>query len=245
MPFFPPRFCIPPPFYRAPPPPLLSPPLYRAPPPLLPPRFFRVSPSPPLPSLHNVHRLNYNVFINFRGEDTRQNITSHLYEALCNEGLLTFIDKKLERGHEIRVDILKAIEGSGISIIIFSEGYASSAWCLEELVKILECKKYYNQIVIPIFYHVDPSQVRHQTGTFANAFAYHEVHSSSRVHQWREALREAADISGFESKSIPVEAALVKRVIRDITHKICRAEEICRFQIMHEWQLLNNQRPFM
>jgi len=45
-----------------------------------------------------------------------------------------------------------------LSIIVFSENYASSAWCLDELGKIIECRKN-NRSMVPIFYKVDPSEV--------------------------------------------------------------------------------------
>ena len=106
----------------------------------------------------------YDVFVSFRGEDTRDNFTSHLYSALCRQNIQTFIDDQLNRGDEISESLVNAIEVSHISVIIFSESYASSRWCLDELVKILECKKEYAQIVIPVFYRVDPSDVRNQTG---------------------------------------------------------------------------------
>ena len=114
---------------------------------------------------------NYDVFLNFRGEDTRVIFISHLYAALCRKKIKTFTDDEdLNRGDEISPDLLNAIEGSKISVIIFSKGYASSKWCLNELVMILDCKKANDQIVIPVFYNVSPSSVRHQTGIFGDAF---------------------------------------------------------------------------
>nr|XP_048324759.1 disease resistance protein RPV1-like [Ziziphus jujuba var. spinosa] len=43
---------------------------------------------------------------------------------------------------------------------------ASSTWCLDELVQILECREK-GQIVIPAFYGIDPSHVRKQKGSYA------------------------------------------------------------------------------
>ncbi|XP_024042958.1 putative disease resistance protein At4g11170 [Citrus clementina] len=113
----------------------------------------------------------YDVFVSFRGEDTRDNFTSHLYSALSRQNIQTFIDDQLNRGDEISESLVNAIEASAISVIIFSESYASSRWCLDELVKILECKKEYAQILIPVFYRVDPSDVRNQTGSFGDSFS--------------------------------------------------------------------------
>ena len=60
-----------------------------------------------------------------------------------------------------------------ISIIVLFENYASSTWCLDELAKIVECKKY-DQLVWPIFYDVDLSKVCNRKGKFGEALAKHE-----------------------------------------------------------------------
>ncbi|KAK9995449.1 hypothetical protein SO802_020135 [Lithocarpus litseifolius] len=83
---------------------------------------------------------NFDVFLSFRGQDTRHGFISHLYEALRSRDIHTFIDDKLPRGENISAELLKAIENSTMSIIVFSKNYASSP-CLDELAKIVECKK--------------------------------------------------------------------------------------------------------
>ncbi|XP_042491894.1 TMV resistance protein N-like [Macadamia integrifolia] len=111
---------------------------------------------------------SYDVFPSFRGEDTRNTFTAHLYNALDDAGIHTFKDdERLCTGEEIGPELLSAIEQSRISIPIFSKNYASSKWCLNELVKIVECRKTMNQLVLPIFYDVDPSDVRNHTGSYA------------------------------------------------------------------------------
>uniref|UniRef100_A0A2K1R5T8 TIR domain-containing protein n=1 Tax=Populus trichocarpa TaxID=3694 RepID=A0A2K1R5T8_POPTR len=117
----------------------------------------------------------YDVFLSFRGEDARKNFTDHLYFALKDAGINTFRDDNgLRRGEDISTELLQAIQKSRISVIVFSRNYANSRWCLEELVKIMECRRSFRQLVFPIFYDVDPSDVRKQTGSFAEAFAGHE-----------------------------------------------------------------------
>lgn len=82
----------------------------------------------------------YDAFLSFRGEDTRNNFVAHLHKRLEDRGVNVFKDdEKLERGRPISAELLKAIEESRIAIIIFSKYYASSIWCLEELTKIMEC----------------------------------------------------------------------------------------------------------
>ena len=103
----------------------------------------------------------YNVFLRFRGEETRNTFTDHLYDALKKKGIITFRDeKKLETGKSISSELFKAIEDSRIALVILSKNYASSTWCLDELRKIIDCMKERGMTVVPVFYDVDPSDVR-------------------------------------------------------------------------------------
>jgi hypothetical protein len=149
---------------------------------------------------------NHDVFLSFRGEDTRKTFTDHLYTALVRVGIHTFRDDdELPRGEHISTELLKAIQGSKVSIVVFSKGYASSSWCLDELVEIIRCKNSIGQTLLPIFYDVNPSDVRKQTGTFAKAFAMHEYRfqvEMERVHKWRAALAEAANYSGWDLQNV-------------------------------------------
>lgn len=146
-------------------------------------------------------RWSYDVFLSFRGEDTRNNFTGHLYTALCQRGLYTFIDDhELRRGEEIAPTLVKAIRESRVSVIVFSQNYASSRWCLDELLNIIDCKESKGQLVWPIFYKVNPSDVRNQRGSFAEAMRRHEARFNfdmGRVQRWRTALTHAASLSGW------------------------------------------------
>ena len=158
-----------------------------------------------LTSSSSTRRWSYDVFLSFRGEDTRYGFTGHLYNALHDSGLITFLDNNLERGEEISKELLKTIEMSMISIVVLSENYASSTWCLDELVKILECKNT-RRIwkVYPIFYKVTPSEVRKNDGKFGIALDNHEKNfkdNMEKVKMWRETLTEVANLSGHEYKN--------------------------------------------
>ncbi|XP_021801331.1 TMV resistance protein N-like [Prunus avium] len=169
----------------------------------------------------------YHVFLSFRGEDTRKNFTDHLYTALVNAGFRTFRDDdELERGEDIKRELQKAIKHSQTSVIVFSEDYASSRWCLDELVMILERKRTSaDHVVLPVFYNLDPSYVRKQTGNLAKAFAGHQkTQPLKKVKGWREALAEVADLAGMvlQNQADGYESKFIKKIVKVIGDKLSR-----------------------
>jgi hypothetical protein len=144
----------------------------------------------------------YDVFVTFRGEDTRNNFTDFLFDALEKKGIMVFRDDtNLQKGESIGHELLRAIEGSQIYVAVFSRNYASSTWCLQELEKICECVKESEKHVFPVFLDVDPSEVRKQTAIYCEAFAKHEKRfqqDSPMVSRWREALKQVGNISGWD-----------------------------------------------
>ncbi|CAL8173621.1 unnamed protein product [Prunus armeniaca] len=166
----------------------------------------------------------HDVFLSFRGEDTRSGFLSHLYHELQYwQAIKTFKDDRdLEKGASISPELLTAIEQSHLAIIVLSPNYASSTWCLNELSKILECMQDTMRI-LPIFYHVDPSDVRNQWGSFAEAFTKHEEKFSEdvdKVKRWRDALKEVANLSGLDSKNYQSEAELIKHIVKCVFRKV-------------------------
>ncbi|KAJ0794912.1 putative TIR domain, P-loop containing nucleoside triphosphate hydrolase [Helianthus annuus] len=159
----------------------------------------------------------YDVFLSFSGEDTRKNFVDHLYDALQRHGIHTFKDdERLKQGKSINEQLLKSIEESKLFIIVFSKKYASSSWCLNELVKIMECQKSNDQIAYPVFYDVDPSEVRKQHGLVGEALA---KHANIEMGKWIEALKEAANLSGWDLRSTAHghEAKVIKLIIERIS----------------------------
>ena len=156
--------------------------------------------SSPSPSSSSTRQPKYDVFLSFGG-DTRTNFTDHLYVALKQKGIITFRDEEeLKKGERIS-KLFKAIEETQFAIIILSKNYASSTWCLDELTKIIKCKDEIGLEVLPVFYGVDPTDVEKQTGTFEQAFIDHQKcfeDNIEKVQTWRAALREVADISGWD-----------------------------------------------
>ncbi|KAL3727480.1 hypothetical protein ACJRO7_032242 [Eucalyptus globulus] len=150
----------------------------------------------------NSSRYAYEVFLSFRGEDTRTGFTSFLYTSMIDAGIRVYKDdKELCEGEEFGPELLQAINQSEISIPIFSKGYASSVWCLKELVQMVECQKTRGQKIMPIFYDVAPSEVRHQTGGYGEAFLSHEKknrYDEETMRQWKTALSAVAAIKGWD-----------------------------------------------
>ncbi|XP_052209765.1 disease resistance protein RPV1-like [Diospyros lotus] len=141
---------------------------------------------------------SYDVFLSFRGEDTRWTFADHLYTALRNAGFRTFRDDdEIQRGENINVELQRAIEESRVSIVVLSRNYASSTWCLDELEMILGRRRRRDSghVVLPVFYGVDSSEVRKQKGVYAEAFARHEerfkfdVGEGEAAKGWKEKLK--------------------------------------------------------
>ncbi|CAK7340441.1 unnamed protein product [Dovyalis caffra] len=157
----------------------------------------------------------------FRGKDTRKNFTDHLYTALTGAGIHTFRDDDgIRRGENIELEIKKAIQEAKLSIIVFSKDYASSRWCLDELVMIMERKRTAGHIVFPVFYDVDRFEVGRQTGGYGEAFAEHEIRlkdEMQRVEGWRQALREVAYMEGMANRGIRDEI----RKLKDHVDRVC------------------------
>ncbi|XAR49362.1 hypothetical protein NMG60_11032542 [Bertholletia excelsa] len=148
---------------------------------------------------------NYDIFLSFRGIDIRKTFADHLYAALDQSGFRTFRDnEELERMEDIKSKLQKAISESRISIIVFSKNYASSSWCLDELLMILQQKKAHGHVVLPVFYHVEPSDIRWQRGRFGEAFERLQEKLKDRnedlfkLDQWKAALWDVSNLSGMD-----------------------------------------------
>ncbi|XP_056174254.1 disease resistance protein RPV1-like [Syzygium oleosum] len=166
---------------------------------------------------------DYEVFLSFRGPDTRAGFTDFLYTSLKDAGIRTFKDdEELRVGEEFAPELLQAINQSKISIPIFSKGYASSVWCLKELVQMVECQKTGRQKIIPIFYDVAPSEVRHQTEGYAQAFLAHENkkrHDEKTIQGWKDALSAVGAINGWDLHS-KKENRREGEFAKELTHKV-------------------------
>ncbi|RDX79902.1 TMV resistance protein N, partial [Mucuna pruriens] len=169
-------------------------------------------------------RLRWDVFLSFRGTDTRHTFTMALYDALHSHGIRVFRDDDgLERGDEIQKKLLEAIDDSAASVIVLSPDYASSHWCLDELAKICEC----GRLILPVFYMVDPSHVRNQKGPFEESFRFHANRFPQESLQlWRDAMKKVGGLAGylqmflfFDSDSVKSDD-IIRRVEQDLLKRM-------------------------
>ncbi|KAL3728987.1 hypothetical protein ACJRO7_033562 [Eucalyptus globulus] len=146
----------------------------------------------------------YEVFLSFRGSDTRNDIADYLYHSLMDVGIRAFRDdEQLHVGKEIGPELLQAIKQSKISIPIFSERYAESEWCLMELVQMVECKEKRGQEIMPIFYDVKPSEVRDQIASYGKAIRSHitkQLYTDDTIQNWKAALNKVGSLKGWKLK---------------------------------------------
>ncbi|XP_056166627.1 disease resistance protein L6-like [Syzygium oleosum] len=168
-------------------------------------------------------RSAYQVFLSFKGSDTRHGFTDFLYHSLLDAGVRVFRDEEeLRVGEVIGGNLIRAINNSMIYIPIFSRTYASSKWCLRELAHIVDnvSKSEGTKSVLPIFLDVEPEDVKLKTLRYSNALREHENKFPDEVKAWRKALAEVDEIKGWNVKKDQSQAAIVKLVVKKVLEKL-------------------------
>ncbi|GLJ23046.1 hypothetical protein SUGI_0434910 [Cryptomeria japonica] len=145
-------------------------------------------------------RVPCDIFINHRGPDTKHTLATSIYHTLKPMGLEVFLDDlELELGDFIPSEIQDAMTNSFLHIAIISPKYAESPWCLAELSFALKSGKK----IIPVFYKVDPSDIRwiaKGKGVYSDAFSMHEEsgrYSSAKLEDWKLALQNVTYVTGY------------------------------------------------
>jgi len=147
----------------------------------------------------------YDVLINFSGEEIKKKFVSHLDSALSAVGFTTFLHhENAVKSTHIQQPILELCR---VAIIVFTKTYSESAWCLHQLQQIIQWHQTYSRHVLPIYYEIEPSDVRLQKGDFGKAFkaTAHQTFSGQQLEdamsRWSHALTNAANIFGWDESN--------------------------------------------
>ncbi|CAA7053896.1 unnamed protein product [Microthlaspi erraticum] len=159
----------------------------------------------------------YDVYASFYGKDVRRTLLSNLRKHLKDYAITMFDDREIDRSQTIAHALTQGIRESSISIVVLSKNYASSTMCLDELLEILKCMEDFGQIVMPIFYGVDPYDVRKQTGEFGIAFNKTcRRKTEEDIQIWSKALTDVTNLGGYISRNWDNEAEMVEEIARDV-----------------------------
>ncbi|CAN1245458.1 Disease resistance protein L6 [Linum grandiflorum] len=163
--------------------------------------------------------VEYEVFLSFRGPDVRKSFADFLYSYFVHSKIRTFRDEEeLQKGEIIAPSLVQAITESKIYIPILSKSYASSKWCLQELAKMVECcRKGKGHIIFPVFYFMDPRDVRHQAGPYEEAFEQHsKKHDAVIIQDWRITLQEVGQMKGWHVTELDGQGAVIDELFSKV-----------------------------
>ncbi|KAF3524368.1 hypothetical protein F2Q69_00050491 [Brassica cretica] len=163
----------------------------------------------------------FDVFLSFSSEeDTAKTFVTDLFSSLSEKGITTYYkDEKLEEGvSSSGSDLSKCIRDSKLAVVVVSESYPTSVLCLNELQTILNLHDEDQLSVLLIFYGVETSNIRKQTGEYAEPFRnLGEQYSAEKVQSWRRVLTKLTGISGLDSRFWSREAEMVDLITNEIS----------------------------
>ncbi|XP_030473952.2 disease resistance protein RPV1-like, partial [Syzygium oleosum] len=165
------------------------------------------------------------VFLSFRGPDTRRHFANFLHIMLTGAGIDVFIDDEdLVKGKDLWDGLIEAIDQSKISIAVISKDYASSKSCLMELEQMLKCVDNGDHIIIPIFYYVEPSDVRYCKGPFETSLLGHKHRriKDTVIGSWKAALHRIGNMDGhhLHEKNEVIHVKLIKQIFREVQQNL-------------------------
>ncbi|KAF8109700.1 hypothetical protein N665_0093s0053 [Sinapis alba] len=137
----------------------------------------------------------HQVFISFQGQDIRHGFIAYLQAGLKESGINFFIDVENLTGRGNIDHLFMEVGESRIALVVFTEKYLSSAWCLEELVEINKCMKMNSLKAIPIFFNVNPRDVIREDQLVENWGI-----TDARINRWKEALNSVGMLQGLVSE---------------------------------------------
>ncbi|CAN0928125.1 Disease resistance-like protein DSC1 [Linum grandiflorum] len=183
---------------------------------------FPMSPLPSSPTSPYTGEWEYNVFLCFRGDDTRHGFTSHLLSALSDKKIKTFIDNMLAKTESID-ELISILQRCALSVVVFSENFVDSVWCLEEVVTIARRITEFGHRVLPVFYKVDPYDVTGDSRSYATTidrkYKGRNTYAEDKK-RWMDALKAVANYVGHTSHDIKIESELIKAIVEDVQKQL-------------------------
>ncbi|KAF8017509.1 hypothetical protein BT93_H2629 [Corymbia citriodora subsp. variegata] len=142
---------------------------------------------------------------------------------MVEKGIRVFKDDEEVRiGQKIDGNLLRALDNTQIYIPIFSKGFAFSPWCLREVAHMIDCtfKSDGKKEILPIFFDVEPDDVKLKTNLFRDALCEHEKKYGSReVKRWGDALVEVPTRVGWKLEGKGY-GELIKLIVREVLLKL-------------------------
>ncbi|XP_054807548.1 uncharacterized protein LOC129309835 [Prosopis cineraria] len=166
----------------------------------------------------------HDVFLSFQGYASRS-FTDKLYNALYESKINAFKDvESFGWGEDICPTVVRAIEESRISIIVFSSYYAESKAFLDTVAMIMDCMKTKGKLAFPIFYNVDSSEVRHKSRHLSLGRAGRNGNTLKNVMEklqgWKLALFEAARMPSWSLEEGYKEEYVIPRIIEVVSRHL-------------------------
>ncbi|CAN1184572.1 Disease resistance-like protein DSC1 [Linum perenne] len=168
------------------------------------------------PDQHYTREWDYDVFVCFRGKDTRRLFTSHLAGHLRRRSIRPFTDEKFDRTENIDVDLVKVLERSAMSVVIFSESFAESSYCLDEVASIAQRVERFGHRVLPVFYGVEPEEVEDR---YASMIDDSELKQSpdEKKKRWMDGLKMVINHAGRTSKEFKDDYEMCNTIVDDVS----------------------------
>ncbi|XP_056166352.1 disease resistance protein L6-like [Syzygium oleosum] len=140
----------------------------------------------------------FEVFLNFRGVDTRHNFADCLYHSMDVAGIRVFRDDdEIRKGETIGGELECAIKSSSICIPIFSRNYVSN-----------------------------PDDVKLKTELYHDALQKHEQKfDSDVVKRWKEALGKVARMKGWDLKDRGYHGELIRSIVAEVLNKLDKRDK--------------------
>ncbi|CAL1363872.1 unnamed protein product [Linum trigynum] len=135
--------------------------------------------------------------------------------ALSDTKIKAFIDTLLRKTESID-ELLAVLQRSALSIVVFSDNFADSPWCLNEVDTIAQSMAMFGHRALPVFYKISWSDVAGDSGKYSVTIDDKLKASSRDKKRWRDALKVVANCAGHTSEAIQIESELIKMIVEDV-----------------------------